>query len=263
MDKVEEVLKNLEPLRHQLLNHELYKYIETPDDLRIFTEHHIFAVWDFMSLVKALQRKLTCVDVPWTPSKTSSEYAYLINDIVLAEESDINWNGHRQSHFEMYLEAMRDIDASTSKISNIIEQVEHGTDVFLVISTSDLPKSIKSFLIFTFNILYHQDTPEILSAFTFGREDLIPDMFTEIISNIQQKFPEENISKLKYYFERHIEIDADEHRPIALQLIENICGHDNVKWKSVEQVAIDSLEQRLKFWDGIKNQIQIKKSIAH
>jgi hypothetical protein len=262
MKKIELIQKAIKPVRQKLINHDLYRFIETPDDLRLFTQYHIYAVWDFMSLAKALQQKLSCVNVPWLPSKNSSEYTYLINDIVLAEESDINIYGQRQSHFEMYIDAMKDLNGSTEEINKFLEQLEHGTDIFLVISASDLPKPVKSFLIFTFNTIFNEGTPEILSAFTFGREDLIPDMFTEIIGSIQQKFPKENIEKFKYYFDRHIEIDADEHGPMALKMIESFCGDDLNKWKSVENTALKSLEKRLDLWDFIKKEIMQKKAIA-
>jgi hypothetical protein len=262
MNRLKNIKNSIKPIREKLINHDLYKYIETPSDLKIFTEHHVFAVWDFMSLAKALQYRLTNVNVPWTPATTKREYTFLINDIVLAEESDINCHGQRQSHFEMYLEAMKDLEASTESIETFLHQVKHGTDIFLVISASDLPKSVKSFLIFTFNTIYHKQTHEILSVFTFGREDLIPDMFTEIIGNIQNTFPEKNIYKFKYYFDRHIQIDADEHGPMALSLIEDYCNNCPEKWESVEKTAIESLEKRLKLWDEIKRNILINKAIA-
>lgn len=255
------ILQNTKPIKQQLLNHDLYKYIETTDDLRIFTQHHVFAVWDFMSLLKTLQQKLTCIEVPWTP-KPSPEYTYLINEIVLAEETDTNLNGERQSHFAMYLEAMRDIEVDSENILKFIEQIQHGTDIFLVISASQLPKSVKSFLIFTFNTIYNKQLHQVASAFTFGREELIPEMFTEIIGNIQDKSPEQNTSKLKYYFDRHIEIDAEEHGPKALKLIEDICGNDINKWNAVENIALKSLNIRKNLWNGIKNDILISKAIV-
>jgi hypothetical protein len=255
------ILQNIKPLKQQLLTHDLYKYIETPDDLRIFMQHHVFAVWDFMSLLKSLQQKLTCIEVPWTP-KPTPEYTYLINEIVLAEETDTNLNGERQSHFAMYLEAMRDIEANTESILKFTEQIQHGTDIFLMISASQLPKSVKSFLIFTFNTIYHKQLHQVASAFTFGREELIPEMFTEIIVNIQDKSPEQNTLKLKYYFERHIEIDGDEHGPMAIKLIEKLCGNDTLKWDEVEQTAIKSLKKRLELFDGILKAILNHKAIA-
>lgn len=260
-NQTQHILEHLEPLRQKLLNHDLYKYIETPDDLRIFTQHHVFAVWDFMSLVKTLQQKFTNINVPWTPNGNPN-FTYLINDIVSAQESDLNKDGKRQSHFEMYLEAMDDLKASTSEILNFTEQIQHGTDVFLVISASDLPKSVKSFLIFTFNTINHKSIHDIVSAFSFGREELIPDMFLETIENIQQKFPEDDISKFKYYFDRHIEIDAKQHAPMAMQLIEELCRDDDTKWNSVEKTAEKALEKRLELWDGILKAIFNRKAIA-
>lgn len=259
--KSQHILNHIKPLRQQLLNHNLYKYIETPDDLRIFTEHHVFAVWDFMSLLKTLQQRLTCVKVPWTP-RFSSDYAYLINEIVLAEETDINIEGKRQSHFEMYIDAMEDIQASTFKIKNFITQIQHGTDVFLVISSSDLPESVKSFLIFTFNTIYQKHLHQVASAFTFGRENLIPDMFTEIIENILNSYPADDVSKLRYYFNRHIEIDEGEHGPMAIQLMNALCGNDTYKWKNAQDTAEIALKKRLKLYDGILKAIQIHKAIA-
>jgi pyrroloquinoline quinone (PQQ) biosynthesis protein C len=181
---------------------------------------------------------------------------------VLAEESDINKDGTRQSHFEMYLEAMRDIGSSTKDINQFIGHIQHGTDVFLVIAASDLPKSVKSFLIFTFNTIYNKGLHQIASTFTFGREELIPEMFSEVIEQIQQKFPNENISNLKYYFKRHIEIDADVHGPMAINLIKNLCQDNNVLWNEVEKTAQKALKKRIKLWDGILTKIKTQKAIA-
>jgi len=259
--QTQHILEHLKPLRKKLLNHDLYKYIETPNDLKIFTQHHVFAVWDFMSLLKKLQQQLTNINSPWTPNG-NPKFTRLINDIVLAEESDLNRHGKPQSHFEMYLDAMEDLEASTHQIRHFTQQIEHGTDIFLVISASDLPKSVKSFLIFTFNTIYHQHPHDILSAFTLGREELIPDMFTEIIEYIQEKFPKDNIQNLKFYFERHIEVDADEHGPMAIELLENLCQNDINKWKSVEKTAETALRKRLELWDGILRTILNHKAIA-
>ena len=85
---VEKINNSISNHRKELLNHSLYSNIKTIDDLRDFVEIHIFAVWDFMSLLKSLQTKLTCVSTPWLPNG-NSQTAYLINEIVLAEETDI------------------------------------------------------------------------------------------------------------------------------------------------------------------------------
>mgnify|MGYP005847394837 CR=1 FL=1 len=258
---IQEVKSNLNDLRFQLINHHLYKSIESPQDLRIFMKHHVFAVWDFMSLLKSLQIQLTCTNYPWVPVG-NPEHRYLINEIVLAEETDLNSNGKRQSHFEMYLDAMRKAGASTTKIQGFVDQIQHGTDVFLVIATSDLPKSVKEFLIYTFNTIKTGKPHEIAASFTFGREEHIPDMFTSMIKEIQQKFPEEDLSLFKYYFDRHIELDEEEHGPMALELVSALCGDDEQKWNEVEICSREALEKRLRLWDDIAKEINYFKAIA-
>jgi len=261
MKQVDEVQVSLKELRDQLMGHKLYKDVESPQDLKIFMKHHVFAVWDFMSLLKSLQTQLTCTSSPWVPIG-NPKHRYLINEIVLAEETDLNSYGERQSHFEMYLDAMKKAESSTKAIHEFVSQVQQRTDIFLVISTSDLPISVKEFLLFTFNVIKRNKPHEIAACFTFGREELIPDMFTSIVGEIQKNFPKEDLSLFKYYFDRHIELDADEHGPMALELITELCGSDKQKWKEVEICSREALEKRLGLWDGIAKEINFHKAIA-
>ncbi|WP_405330353.1 DUF3050 domain-containing protein [Leeuwenhoekiella sp. LLG6367-2.1] len=251
---IDEVKKAIAPYQDQLLSHQLYKKLRTPADLQIFMQHHVFAVWDFMSLLKALQYDLTKVSTPWYPLG-NPEIRYLINEIVLAEETDINLEGKRQSHFEMYLDAMAKSNASTQEINSFLSHITHGTDIFLVIAVSEIPESVKEFLRFTFEIISEGKAHKIAAAFTFGREDLIPSMFTQIIGNIQQNFPMEDLTLFKYYFDRHIELDGDEHGPMALQMVSELCGNDAVKWEEVKETAITALKKRATLWNGIEQEI--------
>ncbi|MDR5589308.1 DUF3050 domain-containing protein [Christiangramia sp. SM2212] len=254
---IKEINASLEPLTNQLINHSLYKKINSPEQLQIFMEHHVFAVWDFMSLLTALQEKLTKTTNPWLPVG-NPETRYLINEIVLAEETDLNIHGKRQSHFEMYLDAMTAAGASKAKVEDLLMQVTHGTDIFLIIATSKLPISIKQFLKHTFEVVYSREPHKIASAFTFGREGLIPDMFSSIIEKVQKNFPDDDLSLFKYYFDRHIELDGDEHGPMAFKMVEELCGNDERKWQEVKQTAEKSLQSRLKLWDGIEAEIEAK-----
>ena len=258
---INDIEKSIDPLKNQLLNHSLYNKIKSIEDLEIFLQHHVYAVWDFMSLLKALQNKLTCTTIPWLPTK-HPETRYLINEIVLAEETDVDINGNHKSHYEMYLDAMEACGVSTTNIKTFLETSESLGNIFVAIRNSDLPQSLKDFLEFTFNVAIEGQPHQIAAAFTFGREDLIPNMFTEILKNFQQNFPEKDLSKLVYYFERHIELDADEHGPMALQMIEELCENDEKKWKEVEEISIEALQKRIALWDGIENAILESKEVV-
>ena len=236
-----------------MLNHSLYSKIKDINDLQKFVETHIFAVWDFMSLLKSLQLQLTCTNTPWLPNK-NSETAYLINEIVLAEETDVNQIGNRVSHYELYVDAIKSFGADTSNIDNFLLSLKNH-DIFDAIELANIPEKVKSFLKFTFEIIQEGKPHKVAAAFTFGRENLIPSMFTEILKSFQKNFPEKNISKLIYYFERHIELDEDEHGPMALQMVVELVDNDSTKWKEIEEVSTEALKRRIDLWDAIEEEI--------
>jgi hypothetical protein len=250
---IQEINRSISHNKNQLLNHSLYENVKTIDDLHCFLENHIYAVWDFMSLLKALQSKLTCTTTPWLPVGNPAT-RYLINEIVVAEETDLAFDGSRQSHFEMYLDAMQECGANTAPIKAFLENVTTTQNIFVSIKKSDLHPNVKAFLDFTFRVIEEGKPHQIAAAFTFGREDLIPSMFTEILKNFQTNFPETKLDKLVYYFERHIELDADEHGPMAMKMIDELCDNET-KWKEVEEISILALEKRIGLWNAIEEQI--------
>lgn len=239
----------LGPLRQQLINHRLYAQVTEVEDFQAFMEQHIFAVWDFMSLLKALQRGLTCVELPWKPVGSPTTRRF-INEIVLGEESDVDANGEVASHFELYTDAMNQIGASTKTIANFLESVEKGLSVEAALETVAINPETRAFVNFTFSILQTNSIHRIASVFTFGREDLIPDMFIQILREMQSK-GQQNISKLLYYLERHIEVDGDDHGPISLKMMEELCGDNEQKWNEVLESAKDALQMRIQLWNGL------------
>jgi hypothetical protein len=258
---IQNINNAIEPQKKVLLQHTLYKKVKTIEDLQSFLENHVFAVWDFMSLLKALQSKLTCTTTPWFAT-ANPDTRYLINEIVVAEESDLTLDGRRQSHYEMYIEAMHDCGASTLEIESFLAEINSLQNIFVAIKTSNLHPKIKAFLDFTFRVIEQGKPHEIAAAFTFGREDLIPRMFTEILKNFQTNFPDTDLRKLIYYFERHIELDADEHGPMAMQMITELCGDDAQKWTEVKEVSLAALDKRIGLWDAIEEIITMKMELA-
>ena len=243
--------------REKLLKHKLYSNIESIKDLRVFTENHIYAVWDFMSLLKALQIKLTCTKTPWIPN-SNSQTAYLINEIVLAEETDINQAGKRKSHYELYLDAMIDIGAEIEFPTKTINKIASSENIFMSIDKLEIHENIKEFLKFTFSVIKEGKPHKIAAIFTFGRENLIPNMFNEILREFEKNVTEGDISKLIYYFERHIELDEDEHGPMALEMVSMLAENDPKKWNEIESISIQALKKRILLWDAINEQIENK-----
>ncbi|EEI90110.1 hypothetical protein HMPREF0765_4323 [Sphingobacterium spiritivorum ATCC 33300] len=252
MDRIQEVQDYIQAERDVLLKHPLYEKLNDLESLKHFTEVHVYAVWDFMSLLKALQVKLTCTQVPWFASAYPNT-RYLINEIVLAEESDEYIDGSRLSHFEMYLDAMLTIGADPQAMLDFINSLRNGENIQTAIDSSKLDIRIKDFLNFTFDTIAKGGAHEIASAFTFGREDLIPGMFTSMLSNIQNNSPEVDLSKLIYYFDRHISLDGDEHGPLAMQMITELAGEDDTKWQEIKNTAKAALKKRIALWDAIND----------
>ena len=256
MSRIEEIENDLTPLREQLQNHQLYNELQSIEDVRLFMEMHVFAVWDFMSLLKALQINLTNTSIPWTP-KPSASLARFINEIVHAEESDINELGEAASHFEMYLDSMAQIGANPIEIKKLITLIENGSDIKSALNELDIDPAVKNFVLFSFEVIESGKDHCIAAAFTFGREDLIPDMFIEILKQADTNNTRYN--KLRYYLDRHIELDGDEHGPIALKMVSELCGDDPKKYKEVTEVSQQALIHRIKLWDGIKVKISSQK----
>lgn len=245
--------EDISSLRQQLVHHPLYQNIENIEHIRSFMSYHVFAVWDFMSLLKALQRNLTCVTIPWMPVENVNT-SYLINEIVLGEESDIDENGVRTSHFELYLEAMNQVGASYYQLAQFFDLVKSGMTVPVALQyVEDLDEAIADFVNFTFKLINQNKTHVLAAVFTYGREDLIPDMFLSIVKDLQGKFPQQ-LSTFKYYLERHIEVDGDHHSLLAYEMTENLCKTDE-QWEEATQAVKEALKLRIKLWDAVQNNI--------
>jgi hypothetical protein len=248
---IQHIQKEITSLREELKSHRLYQQLQTVEDIKIFTKDHVFAVWDFMSLLKTLQRDLTCVSVPWVPRK-KGKLTQFINEITLAEESDVDLSGESKSHFEMYLDAMRHMGSDTHKIEVFLSKIHQNSSIEEALDFAEVPEAVKNFVKVTFKTIYSNDAHKVAAAFTFGREDLIPDMFIEII---HQTHEQESFKDFLYYLNRHVELDGDSHGPLSLDMIVELCGDDQQKWSEVLVTAKEALEVRISLWDYIADNI--------
>jgi hypothetical protein len=247
---IETLRDSIEQARQKVISHPLYHQLDTMDAVVTFTEHHVFAVWDFMSLLKTLQRHLTCVQVPWVPSGPTGSRR-LINDIVLVEESDETGNGFI-SHFELYLDGMRQAGADTSCIDAFIGLLRAGQPVPTSVKEAGVPEPAAEFVATTWEFIESAPVHCQAAAFAFGREDLIPDMFDQVAA-LNAEFGA--LSVFADYLRRHIQVDSEEHTPMAMQMLADLCGEDDSKWAQCEETINLALLARTRLWDGISGKI--------
>jgi pyrroloquinoline quinone (PQQ) biosynthesis protein C len=243
---IDRLEQQIGPARDKVVTHPLYARLNDPEAIRTFLEHHVFAVWDFMSLLKSLQRNLTCVEVPWVPSGPTSS-RHLINDIVLVEESD-ELRGGYISHFELYVQGMAEAGADTSVIDGFIDLVRHRRPVPEALVEAKVPAPSAEFVAVTWQLIDNAPVHCQAAAFAFGREDLIPDMFQQVIT-VNERVG--NLDTFVDYLARHIEVDGEKHTPMAMQMLADLCGDDEVKWQECRQAIELALGARTRLWDGI------------
>ncbi len=248
----------IEPLRQQIIKHELYQHIDDLPSLRIFMKHHVFAVWDFMSLLKTLQNNLTCTKAPWFPVGNAGT-RFLINEIVVGEESDVDPEGNRISHYELYLQAMKQSGADVSQISAFVTELAETGSFELAYNKAKVLTTVKEFVDYTFNIIDENKAHVQAAVFTFGREDLIPSMFISLVNDLSGRLPE-RVTLYKYYLDRHIEIDGDHHSHLAMEMTATLCGDSGEYWKEAEDAVYLALQKRLSLWDGALAEIKSLKA---
>ena len=257
MQLSERINREIDSLNQELTNHRIYQHLETLEDVRVFTQYHVFAVWDFMSLLKSLQNSLTCKDIPWIPNRNSNT-ARFINEIVLGEETDIDKEGLFKSHFDMYIDAMEEIGADTNQIISFISFLRDHNSVSDALEKMQVDSVVSDFVQFTFDTISTKKDHIIASVFAFGREGLIADMFIEILNN-SSEITQASYHSMVYYLERHIELDGDEHGPMAMKMIQELCGNDEEKIEETIIYAKKALKYRIRLWDKIADAIQQNK----
>jgi hypothetical protein len=241
----------LDDLTDRLFAHEVYRRVRSADDLRLFMSRHVFAVWDFMTLLKSLQRKLTGVELPWMPTPDPVSRR-LINEIVLGEESDEDGRGGHLSHFELYLKAMRDAGADTAPVERFLTVLRETASPETALRQAGVPAAVADFVRHTLSVAAEGDARPhaVAAAFTYGREDVIPEMFSKLVAGMAGQDPQ-RFGRFRYYLERHIHADGEQHGPMAHRLVARLCGDHPGRTAEAEAAARAALQKRLALWDAI------------
>ncbi len=252
-DELRTLLHAVGPHRDAVEQHPLYVELTSLERIHVFMEHHVFAVWDFMCLLKTLQQQLTCPAVPWLPIG-DPQTRRLINEIVLGEESEELPDGRVLSHYEMYLEAMTESGADFSAAAAFEHWLKQGRRVREAVRKGGVPAAARECVVHTVDVV-EQDRPHLIAAvFTVGREQMIPRMFMKIVPTLADAHPG-RLDTFKLYLERHIELDRSEHGPLATQMLQNLCGCHRSRWEEATRAAISALETRRRLLDAVLEEV--------
>ncbi len=225
-------------------DHALFSELDTSAKLVVFTQHHVFAVWDYMALLHSVRQGLGAGEVHWTPP-IDSRSSRLIYEILLEEEAGPSLAGTPLSHFEMYLQAMRALGGSLDGIMGFMAELRAGARPEEVIDKY-APLSSALFVRHTL-VVARASLPERIAALAVARERLIPTMFPVLERSVAPLAGTADLAPFRYYLERHIQVDGEEHGPATAELVERHARGD----ARAAEAARRALEARVALWDGI------------
>lgn len=248
-------IDTLLPYRKKLEQHPVYEAVNSLENLQCFMEHHVYSVWDFMSLIKYLQSVVAPTRYPWAPQGDASIRRF-INELVLEEESDeTHVEGEHSSHYELYQRAMTEIGADTQPISEFVSiAVDQGIEAAL--KTPNVPAPSKKFTAATFQFIKHNKPHQVAAALALGREHIIPCIFRSILDKM--KVSSEQAPIFHFYLNRHIHLDEDFHAPLSLRLLNALCDEDQTRTQEAVDAARMAIVARIEFWDGVLESINMR-----
>lgn len=234
--------------KNQLENHPIYEAVSTIEDLQCFMQHHVYSVWDFMSLIKYLQYQVAPSTYPWTPQGEGSVRRF-INELVLEEESDeTNIPGEYSSHFELYHRAMSEVGADITESSNFINTVQQK-GIKTALALPGVPSPSRAFTSTTFQFIENNKPHQVAAALALGREHIIPCMFRSILK--KTGVTDKQAPIFHFYLNRHIHLDEDFHAPLSLKLLNGLCDGNENKIEEAIDAAKQAVTARLEFWNGV------------
>lgn len=240
--------------RAALAPHPLFSELRTLDHLRAYMRYHVWCVWDFMALLKSVQIGLGSFSTAWLPAR-DAELLNLVNSIVSEEELDTGPDGRRLSHFEAYVEAMRELDVSTAEIESFVQQLRRGVGVTDAMYAAGAPAASIEFVTSTIGFCalpLHQR----VAAFTLGREELVPHLLQQIRQHAW--FESQRGGYFTWYVDRHIELDLAEHGPKSVALASGVIGDDPTRRHEALTTGLDALIARRRYLDAIARDIGVR-----
>lgn len=236
----------------RLLNHPLYENLNTIENIKVFMKNHIFAVWDFLILAKRVQRIVSPTSNFWKPNQ-DPKLRRFINEIMISEESDDLGDGIFMSHCDMYIKAMREINASTDDFFKFQNKLTAKNFQSYLDFEKSIPLPAYEFLRVTHAHINSRQPHITIASFAYGREHLVPLMFTEMLRH-HMDLPK-SAPMFYQYLLRHIDVDSNTHGPLSQELLNHAINNDIVRHAEVEAVKLETLMTRHFFYDKILEEI--------
>jgi hypothetical protein len=140
---------------------------------------------------------------------------------------------------------MRDIGASTRQFEKFRSLVLVGIPVEVALARIGAPPHVQAFVAHTMALANSGSTEEVLAAFFYGREDIIPEMFGRLLNTLYRaKHNNDRVRNFIYYIDRHIELDGDSHGPMGRELLEDLLANSPNRVEQARRAACSSIDAR-------------------
>lgn len=235
----------------QVATHPVYAMLANVEAAVQFMELQVWCVWDFMFVAKSVQIGVGCYSVPWVPPRDAAMVA-IINEIISSEEADLGPDGTYQSHFEIYIAAMRQAGADIGAIERTLTRVADGKPVLAAMKESGAPEAALRFVAETLSFC-SGPLHVAAAALCIGREELVPRMFETLLSSDISRDPK--LTGFMWYVRRHVNLDTDSHGPLSARLFRRIVGHDSVRLHEAITAGLHAVRARKQFLDAAQSAI--------
>ena len=233
-------------------------------DVQRFMAHHVYSVWDFMSLLKTLQQRIAPASSPWTPVGGATVRRF-INEIVLEEESDeglpdANGDKTYASHFELYCQAMNEVGADPAGALEFVEIAPYPRDRR---RTRHGDRADARAAVHADHLRFHRHRQAARRGRCLrarARTDHSGDVPRVAQENANRQNRSAGVPLLS---ERHIHLDENHHGPLSLLMLNELCAGDETRLKEAEEAAHRAIEARIAFWDGVLEALEQNQPPGH
>ncbi len=276
LERIARMEKRVAPLRMWLESHKLHEALGGDvDDLRKFAEIHVWCVWVMMSMLKAFQVELATKEtLPWIPSsdgRKKEKLARMVNEMALRYQYWVvdEKTGKTTTNFEMYLQAMAQLGCDSAEITSFLSFLHKSARCGLPCAASmeaalrfcAMPRGVAGVLRYCFALIQSRQLHRLAASFAFVRNK--SSVVSALLATLDKARAEEgqDFDLYRRWLERFAGLLDHNFAPLAFQILVELCGDDEAKWREVEQTAAESLQVQRIFFDDVYNELIFKKPI--